>query len=88
MRELVEACPVPAAWHPGAAAIRAWHDDFRAAVESIERGEGWDGERLALAREHLQAMVDPEGRHPFVDEIVEALAASREALERVATLPA
>jgi hypothetical protein len=86
LRELCEACPVPAGWHPGDAAIRAWHDDFRAAVESLERGERWDEERLSLAREHLQAMVDPEGRHPFVDVIVDALAGSREALDRVATL--
>ena len=88
MRELCEECPVPADWHPGAAAIRAWHDDFRAAVESLERGEGWDGERLSAARDHLHAMVDPEGRHPFVDVIVDVLDASREALDRVATLPA
>ena len=86
MRELLEACPVPAEWHPGAAAIRAWHEDFRAAVESLERGEGWPAPRVAAARGRLQGMVDPEGRHPFVDEVVETLGAMREALDRVGTL--
>ena len=88
MRALVEACPVPADWHPGAAGIRAWHADFRAAVDSLERGERWDEARVAVARARLDAMVDPEGRHPFVDEIVDALAATREAFDRVGTLPA
>jgi hypothetical protein len=88
MRELLEGCPVPADWHPGAAGIRAWHADFRAAIESLERGERWDEARLAPARERLHSMVDPEGRHPFVGDIVDALAASREALDRVGTLPA
>ena len=86
MRTLLESCPVPGAWHPGAEPIAACFADFAAAVESLERGEGWPAPRVAAARGRLQGMVDPEGRHPFVDEVVETLGAMREALDRVGTL--
>jgi hypothetical protein len=81
MRELLDAFPVPGVWHPYAGAIREIADDYRRAVETLETGAAWSRDEIDAARERLGGMIDPEGRHPFVDEIVETLRAMRDALD-------
>jgi hypothetical protein len=80
MRELLDSFPTPGSWHPYASAIGAIAADYRRAVETLETEGRWAAVEVEEARERLGAMIDPEGRHPFVDEIVETLQAMREAL--------
>lgn len=94
LRRLCERLPVPeGTWHPGAAAIAAVRRDFEWALERCAArpealtlvGEvdfdpaGADRE-LAAAWERLRALPLPEGRHPFLDEIVPALEAAEATL--------
>lgn len=88
MRELLDAFPTPGPWHPYSDAIRELAADYRRAVETLEAGGRWPQEEVAVARERLGGMIDPEGRHPFVDEIVETLQAMREALDDLCRLAA
>ena len=81
LRALADAFPVPGPWHPYAEAIGAIAADIRRAADTLEQHGRWTPGEVAAARERLGGMIDPEGRHPFVDEIVETLAAMREALD-------
>lgn len=91
LRRLCERLPVPGAdWHPHAAAIGAVRRDFEralgvcAAHPELLDGilDGGDAGSDALTR--LDALPRPEGRHPFLDEILPALDAARATLVAVA----
>ncbi len=80
LRELLDACPVPARWHPGAAEIRQVFEDFRLAVETLE-GHVTDCHLdVEAARARLDALPRPQGQHPYLDTIVPTLEAMEVAL--------
>ncbi len=85
LRELLDACPVPAQWHPGYEAIGEVFADFRAAVEALEGAgtapRGDEQEAVAAARARLEALPRPEGQHPYLDTIEPTLEAIEAAFD-------
>ena len=86
LRELLNGCPFPSQWHPGAHRIAACFDDFRCAVEALETaGEEEDaddgGAAVRAARARLERLERPEGQHPYLDTILPTLEAMELALD-------
>ena len=87
LRELLDRCPFPSCWHPGWSAIAEVLEDFRAAVEALERPAELvtdcykPGAEVAAARERLEALPRPAGQHPYLDVIVPTLEAMEAALD-------
>jgi hypothetical protein len=84
--QLAERLPVPdAGWHPHATLIRAVRDELLADLERLralpdaeERLTSLLGVDLApRPGSALAALPAPEGRHPFLDEILPVLEAAR-----------
>ncbi len=91
LRELAERMPVPdGAWHPHAALIREIRDEL---LETLERVDEETLEALLDGPvpvpepgSALAALPIPEGRHPYLDEILPVLEAARRL--QAASLPA
>lgn len=81
LRELLDACPFPSRWHPGAAEIAQVFDDFRLAVETLEGRVTTRHLDVDAAQARLDALPRPEGQHPYLDTILPTLEAMELALE-------
>jgi len=85
LRGLLNRCPFPSRWHPGATRIAVCFDDFRCAVEALETAgdeEGPDGsDAVRAARARFDRLERPDGQHPYLDTILPTLEAMELALD-------